>query len=129
MEEIEFNFDETKIIINYSLKDKKNTVKIDGPILDEEIYIIFKLERYDRDFQLFGKEFIKNNENKCFIIYNGEKYNLNHFFSYERKKEFYAIKLKGINNITDLSHMFHYDRYKGLNFYIFQIGIQKMLLI
>ena len=125
MKEIEFNFDKTKIIINCSLKDKKNTVKIDGPILDEEIYIIFKYEGYIINFQLFGKEFIKNNENKCFIIYNGEKYDLNHFSPYESKKGFYAIKLKGINNITDLSHMFHYDKYNKFFFIYFKLEYRK----
>ena len=53
---------------------------------------------------------MQNNIYKCKIIYEEEEYELKEYLEdideeYDNKKEF-EIKLKGINNITDMSHMF-----------------------
>ena len=59
---------------------------------------------------IFGKKFIDNNIYKCKIIYIDKVFELSEYFDdinlhYNNKDEFKFI-LKGINNITDMSHMF-----------------------
>ena len=61
--------------------------------------------------KLFDKNFVNNNIHKCKIIYNNEEYDLTEYFQdlkpcYNNQDEF-AIKLKGINNITNMSFMFN----------------------
>ena len=52
---------------------------------------------------------VKNNKGKCKIIYNNKEYELTEYFNdidNNIKKEI-KIKLKGINNITNMSNMFY----------------------
>ena len=67
-------------------------------------------ENNDDKVQIFGQDFINNNIFKCKIIYNNKEYELTKYFSdinnrYKNKDPF-TFKLKGINNITDMSFMF-----------------------
>ena len=61
--------------------------------------------------RIFGNIFVKNNKNKCIIIYRGKKYKLKEYFEYIEKnynyKEDISIILRIINNITDYSYMFY----------------------
>ena len=61
--------------------------------------------------RVFGKQFIKNNINKCKIIYNNKEYNLCEYINEIDKNynsnDIITIKLKGYNNITDMSCMFY----------------------
>ena len=62
--------------------------------------------------RVFGKQFIKNNINKCKIIYNNFEYDLCEYiddiiYKYN-SNEIITIKLKGYNNITDMSYMFQW---------------------
>ena len=61
--------------------------------------------------RIFGNYFIKNNINKCKIIYNNEEYNLceyiNDIDEDYNTNNIITIKLKGYNNITDMSYMFN----------------------
>ena len=61
--------------------------------------------------RLFGDDFIKNNLHKCKIIYDNEENDIKEYFEdidweYNHKNPI-TIKLKGINNITDMSDMFY----------------------
>ena len=54
---------------------------------------------------LFGKKFVKNNIDKCKIIFNGDEIELCCDLETIDNNEI-EIKLKGISNITDMSYMF-----------------------
>ena len=104
-------------------KNEKNNVK-DNNI--DEITIIYKNEKIENineelkkemksklgeemsKNKLFGERFIKNNKNNCKIIINGKEKELVSFYDIERLEEngILEIKLKGINNIKDMSFMF-----------------------
>ena len=67
-------------------------------------------ENNDDKVQIFGQDFINNNIFKCKIIYNNKEYELTKYFNdintrYKNQDPF-TFKLKGINNITDMSYMF-----------------------
>ena len=76
-----------------------------------EIMMIYKPKENNKEkIRIFGTEFVKNNIDICKIIYNNEEYELKEYFNdiddeYNNKDEI-KIKLKGINNITDMSFMF-----------------------
>ena len=76
-----------------------------------EIEIFYKPKKDNIEkLRIFGNSFVENNINKCKILYNSIEYDLKEYFgdikkSYNNKDNF-SIKLKGINNITDLSNMF-----------------------
>ena len=87
--------DNSKIFITENLNKIKIKYKInqndekENKIKDKIGYKIKckKIEN-DKKIKIFGESFVKNNKNKCFIIYNGIKYNLNTYFylKKERKK-------------------------------------------
>ena len=74
---------------------------------NEEIEIIYKPEEDNKEkVRIFGEWFVNNNIYKCRIIYKNEEYELKEYFNdiydeYSNKDEI-KIKLKGINNITDM---------------------------
>ena len=77
--------------------------------INEEI--IYKPNKEGK-VRIFGEKFVKNNKDKCKIIYNNKEYELKEYFNdidkeYNNKDDI-KIKLKGINNITDMSRMFDY---------------------
>ena len=76
-----------------------------------EIEIKYRPERKNKEMiRIFGKGFLENNIQKCKIIYKGKEYELGGYlkdidFFYNNKNKF-TLKLKGINNITDISRLF-----------------------
>ena len=74
---------------------------------ESEIKIIYDFNKEDKYVKIFESEFVKNNKNICKMIIDNkeyeitEQYNIENYINNELK-----IKLKGINNIIDLSHMF-----------------------
>ena len=70
---------------------------------------------YSDNIRMFGENFVKNNKNICYIIYESEKYELMKYFKINnwRKDKILEIKLIGINNIINASHMF--DECESLN--------------
>ena len=62
------------------------------------------------EIKIFGKKFVDKNKDKCKIIYNLDKFDLNEYFKIDNKdNQSYILKIQlTINkNITDLSCMFH----------------------
>ena len=60
--------------------------------------------------KIFSDIFVKNNIYKCKIIYKDQEYELKEYINdidkeYDNKNEF-TIKLRGINNLTDISYIF-----------------------
>ena len=67
--------------------------------------------KFHDKIKLFDKKFVENNKDKCKIIYNDKEYQLTEFFDEKEKIEYFdeefKIKIKGINNILDMSYMFN----------------------
>ena len=70
---------------------------------NEEIEIIYKSNGYG-GIKLFGSNFVVNNKYKCKIIYNNYESELKEYLDCIKGE--IKIKLKGINNITNMSYMF-----------------------
>jgi V8-like Glu-specific endopeptidase len=77
----------------------------------DEITIDYKIEDidYSKKIRLFGDEFVENNKNICKIIIDKEECNLATHFNVDNnqiKDDIFEIRLKGIKNIINMSHMF-----------------------
>ena len=95
------------IIMDKNIKNVDNINKE----LNDEIIIRYKINEKDDKIRLFGKKFVDNNKNICKIIYKEKIYELTEHFHksiYDIKEDILEIKLKGINQITNLSCMFDY---------------------
>ena len=72
------------------------------------INIIYDINKEDGDeINIFGSEFVKNNKNKCKMIIDNKKYKITEKYkikNYNNNK--LNIKLKGINNVTNMSYIF-----------------------
>ena len=72
--------------------------------------IIYNINEEDKKFEninIFGSEFVKYNKNICKMIIDNEEYEITEIYNvknYKNKK--LQIKLKGIDNVTDMSYMF-----------------------
>ena len=75
-------------------------------------FLIFQLEykaTYESKIKLFSDYFIKNNKDKCKIIYNEKEYEIAEYFEIDNNNDnIIKIQLKINNNITDISNMFYY---------------------
>ena len=72
------------------------------------INIIYKIKGKDKKLKIFGSEFVKNNKYNCQIIYEDREYGLKEYFSIpDNIKEKLQIKLRGINDITNMSCLFY----------------------
>ena len=97
------NIEDIKIIENKILNNNTNQYNnINGEI-------IYKPNKEGK-VRLFGNYFVNNNKEKCKIIYNNKEYELKEYFNdidkeYNNKNEI-KIKLKGINNVTNMGTMF-----------------------
>ena len=110
-------------IDNKLLNNKKNK-KIEDEEDIDEIILQYKIDniKYSKDVRLFGKEFVENNKDKCKIIINGNEFELSEYLNINinqlKDNNIFEIKLKGIKQITNMSHMFE----GGYNFYIIPIS-------
>ena len=76
-----------------------------------KLFLRYKINKKDDKIRLFGEEFVDNNKNICKIIYKEKIYELTDHFDktvYDIKEDILEIKLKGINQITNLSCMFDF---------------------
>ena len=77
----------------------------------DEIKIIYKINKNENSVRIFGSKFVDHNKDICKIIYNGNEYELQNEFNLEnldinREDNLLEIKLKGVKNIKDTSSMF-----------------------
>ena len=72
-----------------------------------EITIKYKASK-NCNLNIFNSEFVKNNSENCKIVYENNTYNLSEYFDLKNIQiaDELEIKLTGINNIKDASHMF-----------------------
>ena len=103
---IELIVREMNIIQNNSEKSEKNVKQ-----KDDTIEINYKINKNSNFIKIFGVDFVENNKEKCKILYKNKEYDLQSVFNIqnieEKDNNILNIKLKGINNITDLSCMFY----------------------
>ena len=76
-----------------------------------EINIIYdinkKNEREGEYINIFGSYFVENNKNICRLKIDNKEYEIKEKFNVKNyKNKLLNIKLKGIDNITDMSSMF-----------------------
>ena len=81
------------------------------PDTQDEIKIIYKINKNDNFIRLFGSKFVEYNKDICKIIYNENEYELQNEFNLEnldlnREDNLLEIKLKCLKNIKDASSMF-----------------------
>ncbi len=95
---------------NENKKEKKEIIK---KMIDEDGFE-FNDEKETKEevIRILGKYFVKQNKNKCKIIYNNKKYKLKEYFdeidkNYKYNIEKIKLKLTGINNITNFEKMFY----------------------
>ena len=72
------------------------------------INIIYDINQGNKNvINIFGYEFVKNNKNKCKMIIDNKEYEIADKYNiknYNNNK--LSIKLKGIDNVTNISYMF-----------------------
>ena len=94
----------------YKLKNKYNELKkeiyeLEEMKKDKDINIIYKTEKEGK-YNIFGKEFVENNEDNIELNINGKKSNL--IGEYKLKKGENNIKMKIKKRITNFAKMFYY---------------------
>ena len=95
---------------NENKKEKKEEMK---KLKEEDDFLLDDEKEYTEDvIRILGKYFVKQNKNKCKIIYNNKKHKLKEYFdeidkNYNHKIKEIKLKLVGINNITNMEQMFY----------------------
>ena len=78
---------------------------INGDI--SEINIIYNIERNQDEIKIFGNEFVKNNKKICKMIIDNKEYEITEYYNVKNiNNNILKIKLKGIDNVTNMSYMF-----------------------
>ena len=83
------------------------------------------IEGKENNINIFGSEFVKNNKNICKMIIDNTEYEIiDKYDTKDYKNNILKIKLKGINNVTDISDMFNccssllsFTRYFKMEYY------------
>ena len=71
-----------------------------------EINIIYDINKGNK-INIFGSKFVENNKNICKMIIDNKEYKITENYNIKNKNDKrLIIKLKGINNVTDMSYMF-----------------------
>ena len=82
-------------------------LKIYDKMNKNEIDLIYNKQNNENDIKIFGDDFVSKNKDLCKIIYNNKEYDLTQKIDCKDIKDNrLKIKLKGINNVTDLTSMF-----------------------
>ena len=68
--------------------------------------IIYKIDENKDKIRIFGKYFVENNKNKIKIEIEGKEYELMEYYKINNKNKYLHIKIKEIENVTDMSYMF-----------------------
>jgi len=72
-----------------------------------EMNIVYSINN-NNYINIFGSQFVKNNKSICKMIIDNNEYEITEQYNvnnYNNNK--LQIKLKGINNVTNMSHMFY----------------------
>ena len=116
-----FTKEDKKLLVEKIPKKSATAKELFIPdIIDEEymeMYNIlemkYKINSYDKDFNVFGEIFVKNNKDKCYMICHGQKSEITEKYRLsetDKSLKELMIKLVGLNKVTDLSHLFDGSR-------------------
>ena len=75
-----------------------------------EINIIYNINKENEEdgVRIFGSKFVKNNKNICKMFIDNKEYEITEYYNITNdNNNKLEIKLKGINNITNMSCMFN----------------------
>ena len=102
---------------NLNIKEVKN--KNDE---NDELLIQYKVEmsEYSKQIRIFGDNFVNNNKALCKIIINNNEFELSDHFNVNNNQlnnGIFEIVLKGLNNISNISHMFKGEQYDNVPLY------------
>ena len=76
-------------------------------IKDNDI-IIYKINNNEDKIKIFGKDFVKNNKNKIKLEIEDKEYELMEYYKINNNnKNELEVKIKGIENVTNMSYMFY----------------------
>ena len=93
--------------INYKIDNILNIYNKMNKININEITMIYNINNENK-IKILDEDFIKNNKDKCKIIYENKEYDLIEEFNINNKNiNKLEIKLYGINNITNMNSMFY----------------------
>ena len=90
-----------KINMIYDIIDKEENFD------NNELTLIYKINKDDKEIKIFDSVFVKNNKNICKIKYENEEYELTEYFKVDSKNEKLEIRLKGFKNIINANKMFY----------------------
>ena len=72
-----------------------------------EINIIYNINKDENYIKIFGSKFVKNNKNICKMKINNKEYEIIEEYSAKNfNNNILNIKLKGIENVADMSDIF-----------------------
>ena len=72
-----------------------------------EINIVYNIKKDEKYIKIFGSKFVENNKNICKMIIDNKEYEITEEYRVKRfDHNILNIKLKGIENVTDMSDMF-----------------------
>ena len=105
---------ENTVIKSKVNKDFLNEPDIDNNINqnknESEIKIIYDINKKDiwsKRINIFGAEFVENNKNICKMIIDDKEYEISEIYNIGNfNNDILEIKLKGIENVTNMSYMF-----------------------
>ena len=99
-----------KIIFEDDIKNQFNYITNMNKMMNLKYLLIkYKINKEDKEINIFGKKFVENNKNICKYIYDGNEYELTQKFdlkTYNKSKDILEIKLSGFINVTDMSNLF-----------------------
>ena len=106
---------------------------MENGILEVILYLEIVFMPNSESKRIFGDGFVKNNKEKCKLIYNGEEKELKEYYKEFDNKDLIKFKLKFNNNTVDMSYMFDccrniisikFENNNSINIYIY---INKVL--
>ena len=81
---------------------------MENGILEVILYLETDFSPYPKTRRIFGDEFVKNNKEKCKLIYNGKEKELKKYYQEFDNEDLIEFKLKFNNNTVDMSYMFEF---------------------
>ena len=79
---------------------------MENGILEVILYLEIVFMPNSKRKRIFGETFVKNNKEKCNLIYNDEEKELKEYYHEFDNKDLIKFKLKFNNNTVDMSYMF-----------------------
>ena len=105
----EDELDDIYVMIYKPNENKEEKIEKMEELKKYHVLLLDDEKEYTEDvLRILGKYFVKQNKNKCKIVYKNKKYKLKTYLkNYNRESKEIKIKLVGINNIGNMEEMFY----------------------